>query len=229
MAMICEKHNLALASDGKCVLCRRSDRPGSPLITRRLETTGDKVVTIALLVCMVGATGSLIWLLQQRTPVAPRSAIANVPAAPVQPAVAPPPATDAGEAAPVKPTATAAEVSALAKAEQSRARRKRIDEARAAIKVTMFSAQWCTICEPARFYLQAAGVDFEERRIDIDDEADRSLAKINAAKTVPTFTIDEHVLVGYNAYIIEAKIAGIARAAGDQVAKPAADSEQKRP
>lgn len=224
MAQICETHQLALAADGKCVLCRRAERPAGPLVSRRIETTGDKVVTIGLLACMVAATGALVWVLQQPAPTAQTSGDTTLASTAVAAPDVPPPivtaadagTTDGGPGAPKANAATTAQVEALTEGAVTRARRERIEAERAKVKVTMYATQWCSICDAARFYLQAARVDFVELRIDQDEAAAKRLERLNRAKTVPTFTVNDSVLVGYNAYEIEAKISAAARAAADK-------------
>jgi len=245
MSQICETHNLALATDGKCVLCRRAERP-AVLVERRVETTGDKVVTVLLLGCMVVATASLVWLLQQPAPTAQLAGEetslgsgagpkpTRKPVA-VQVALSDGGTTDAGVPDAGSPKATTAEqVEALTDGEVASARRARIEAARAKVKVTMYSTQWCTICDAARYYLQAARVEFIEARIDLDEGADKRLGKLNRAKTVPTFSVNDEVLVGYNAYEIEAKINDAAGAgAGESIAKAKPvkgdDADTKKP
>lgn len=232
-ARVCEAHGLAVAEDGKCVLCRRAERP-SLLVAPRQETTGDRVVTIVLLACMVAAVAALVWLVRQPRP----AHIRRIQDAPAAPAPAPAPAapvaardggvTDGGVAA--AGAAGAGSPTERAVAKVSAVRAERIREARAKVVVRMYATQWCSICDAARFYLEAADVDFAVLRSDLDPAIAKQLAKLNPESTVPTFTVDDDLLIGYNPYDLDAKITEHAkRAAGlaDPPATPTAPAPAK--
>lgn len=197
------------------MLCRRADRP-SALVAPRQETAGDRVVTVVLLLCMLGAVGALIWLVRQPRPVGHGgSDLAVAPPAATEVPVPLPTelddaaVTDAGVAE--TPSPADADPVAQAAAEVSEARRTRIREARTKVKVRMYATRWCSICDAARYYLQSTGTDFEELRIDEDRAAAKVLAKLNPQSNVPTFTIGKEVLVGYNPYELETHIDAAAR------------------
>jgi glutaredoxin len=97
MPQICAKHNLVLAGDGSCVICRRTF---SQHVQRRFggqENTslGERMFTWLLGLCLLGALASVYKLSRVEHGVAPRTARALKATAAAPPKPAPKPATAA--------------------------------------------------------------------------------------------------------------------------------------
>ncbi len=71
--------------------------------------------------------------------------------------------------------------------------------AKSGADVVVFTMTGCGACNLARAYLDARGVRYVERRIDTDPAAFTQLESLNDAKSVPTFVIDDEVMVGIDA------------------------------
>ena len=209
MGELCKSHDLALAPDGKCILCRR---PAMPRFAVRQETEDllSRIVTGALLVCLVSAVGALgyVWRLDpayltgspavgtgwiERAVEDAPAAIEDAPAA-VAPARAiaaqPSPPTPAASAA---PDARGGPPPQLASA----ATRTR------AVRIVMFSAPWCYVCDRARDFLGTDVVALVERDVEREPAAARELAAKNPLQTLPTFVVRGRTLVGFSPYDLE--------------------------
>lgn len=64
-------------------------------------------------------------------------------------------------------------------------------------KIVLFTTTACPHCANARDYLQAHGLDFEEKNVREDMEARKELID-KRILGVPTFFIDEDIIVGFN-------------------------------
>ncbi len=57
--------------------------------------------------------------------------------------------------------------------------------------IKMYSSTWCPDCYRAKRFLKANNIDFEEIKIDSDEEAARAVMRHNQGrKQVPTFEIE---------------------------------------
>lgn len=193
--MRCPVHDLALGSDGRCVLCRRDTRPPAS-VPRSLFVAGGLA-----LVVLFG-----IFLLKSRPPApAPEPPAVSarpgkIPAAlaPVAPeerpepalAFAPPPVrVETALPAPGAPKAPATAAAPTA------------DDMRAAMKevpITMYSTNWCPHCVRARSWFRANSIAFVEHDVEASPAAKRAQRKLNPAGGVPTIDVDGAVLVGFS-------------------------------
>lgn len=91
-----------------------------------------------------------------------------------------------------------------------------LDAARRRVSITMYSASWCPTCRSAEAYLREHRIRFTRRDIE-DGERNRDrLRELNPAGTIPTFELDERVVVGFGpesfaAALDEAALARLAR------------------
>lgn len=64
-------------------------------------------------------------------------------------------------------------------------------------KIVLFTTTACPHCATARHYLEASGVPFEEKNVREDMTARKELID-KRILGVPTFFIDEDIIVGFN-------------------------------
>ncbi len=87
----------------------------------------------------------------------------------------------------------AAEVAAVAPEERGPLT---LSAASEAVSIEMYSASWCTACSQAKVWLREQNIRYHE--IDIDrGGAMGQLALLNPNRTIPTFDVGGHVLVGF--------------------------------
>lgn len=113
-----------------------------------------------------------------------------------------------------KPSGSPAPVAPAVDA-QDRARKEKLDRdtreqelrhARLMVDVVMYATRWCPHCARARTYLKSRGIDYVEVDVEQDQEGARRRDEVNPQKSVPTFLIDDIVLVGFNPQGIERAI-----------------------
>jgi glutaredoxin len=197
---LCKSHHLALAPDGKCILCRR---PALTVFAVRPETEDalSRVVTGVLGACLLAAFVGLVyaWRLDPTFASgsqanAPRwtelpveraaSRAAPGPARATEPvAAAPGPRAPASHRGPLPPLAP--------------------EVTRGSIRIVMYSAPWCYVCDRARDFLHADVVELVERDVERDPSAARALAARNPMQTLPTFEVSGETLVGFSPYALE--------------------------
>ena len=67
------------------------------------------------------------------------------------------------------------------------------------MKVTVFSFDECPYCQKLKRYLDARGVEYEVRDIELDETAREECEKISGDLTVPVTTIDGvNYVVGFD-------------------------------
>jgi len=64
-------------------------------------------------------------------------------------------------------------------------------------KIVLFTTTACPHCADARTYLKSFGLDFEEKNVREDMDARQELIE-KRILGVPTFFIDEDIIVGFN-------------------------------
>jgi glutaredoxin len=232
MRELCKNHNLVLATDGKCVLCRR---PNLPIFAVREETEDmiSRVFTWLLGACLLGAFAALVYTtrleagyeggkyvsapgLGRADGTAPNLSEPQAAAKPAAPLAARSQVAAATNAAQAKPAATKVATTAnepaptdppaaiAAPAAQTRPEQHEVSAAaRASVNVTMYAAPWCFICDRARDFMSARDVTFKEVDIERDQAGARKLAKLNQTMTVPTFEIEGRAYVGFNPWDLE--------------------------
>jgi glutaredoxin len=219
MRELCKNHNLVLANDGKCVLCRR---PAVPLFQVREETEDliSRVFTWLLGACLLVALAALVYTTRLdagytggRYLAAPGLGRADGSAPNLgEPAAPPANAAQINATTPAKAQAapnSAADATrppvALAAADKQVRPDDRVlpAAARASVNVTMYGAPWCYICDRAHDFMLARDVTFKEINIERDQAGARKLAKLNRDMTVPTFEIDGRAYVGFNPWELE--------------------------
>lgn len=82
----------------------------------------------------------------------------------------------------------------------------RLIEARKSVKVTMYSAPWCFICDRARSFLEAREVELVDYDVDMDVEAEKRLQQLNPTGSIPTFIVDGQTIVGFHPWGLEDSI-----------------------
>jgi glutaredoxin len=237
MSELCAVHKIVAAPDGRCVLCRR---PKLLLPSDEEESLGSRTVTALLGLCLLGTIGFAAYTFAAPSAGAARNASSNANVSTVaKPVVAPakPEQVELDENAPVllstrhpssahaaaSPAAAAKpEVSATAAAEQPAKRKRvrtvgkkivdpRLIEARKSVRVLMYSAPWCFICDRARTFLEAREVDVVDYNVDLDEDADRRLSQLNPSGSIPTFVVDGKTIVGFHPWGLEDAIDVVAQ------------------
>jgi len=64
--------------------------------------------------------------------------------------------------------------------------------------VVMYTTQVCPYCTRAKALLDAKGVDFEERRVELSPEGRRFLVELTGRYTVPQILINDAAIGGFH-------------------------------
>ncbi|MGO8992129.1 MAG: glutaredoxin family protein [Polyangiaceae bacterium] len=190
--MRCPRHDLALASDGKCVRCRHEEEAASnDPAAAPTGATGRRIAIVLL--CAVSIGGAVAWTLHaSSTP----TAIPLPASAPYVPPSAPP-------LAPLAPAAVAADPTSSA---ASSGGSTPLDRAMHLVKITLYSRPASTDCGRARTWLLDHGYTFKERDVDEDLEAKAEWKKAIPSGTVPAFNVDGTIVSGYDPARIQGAI-----------------------
>lgn len=78
--------------------------------------------------------------------------------------------------------------------------------ARRNVNITMYSTSWCGVCKRARAYMEAKHIGFTELDVDSDTAARKRALALNPQGSVPTFAVDDEVLIGFDPASLEARI-----------------------
>jgi glutaredoxin len=185
--MRCPRHDLAMASDGKCVRCRREEEAAADAVAAK--GNGPRVAIVAVGALIVA--GGLAWSLRPR-------AAAQIPVARPAPYVAPsaPPLASLDPAT-VAPDPTAAPASSA---------RSPLERAMHKANITFYSRPASTDCGLARTWLLSHGYLFRERDIDADRDARAAWQRTVPGGTVPAFDIDGQAFGGYDPARIQAAL-----------------------
>jgi len=237
----CSRHDLAVAPDGQCILCRRASsaiavpEPSAPSLNLFRWLVGALVVA--------ASGGAAAWW-----QLSPRPAVSEpVPAAaaPVRPALAvkPPEKTDAEALSESLKLLEQAEVERLAlerRLEDERQRQLKVVEvsrkreeherdlkrheavkrdlaalgqesARRNVNITMYSTSWCSACKQARAYMDAKHIAYTDLDVEHDPSARARAHALNPRGSVPTIAVDNEVLIGFSPESLETRIARAAR------------------
>ncbi len=73
--------------------------------------------------------------------------------------------------------------------------------------VIMYSTAWCGVCTRAKKWMQQNGVRYGEHDVEKDEEAGRTLLRLNPRQSVPTFDVGGDVVVGFSEESLAAAIA----------------------
>ncbi|MDH5674006.1 MAG: glutaredoxin family protein [Myxococcales bacterium] len=199
MTELCRKHQLSAAPDGKCVLCRRPERSPFSVREPEAESLASRLLTYALALGLVTTLAVMVrGLLAPSTgPSAPSNAAAagQIPSR----AQAPPsaPETDVQTHAETAPTALGrSEETPMLSYEELR-------EARRGVRVTMYAAPWCYICDRSRDFLLGRDVQLREYDVANDDAAATRLARLNPSTSLPVFLIEDDVMIGFHPWKLE--------------------------
>jgi glutaredoxin len=80
-----------------------------------------------------------------------------------------------------------------------RAKKKQaIENARDDVEIIVYITSWCPVCTQALKYMQTKGISFRKYDIDNDSAAKKRLGSLNSKRSIPTFTIDGKVSVGFS-------------------------------
>jgi glutaredoxin len=225
MRELCQTHNLVIAADGKCVLCRR---PPARLFAVREEheTLISRVFTGLLGVCLVAALCALIYMSQldggyrggkyvpgpvalgqlsaQQQQLLQQALQEDGQTAETSGAVDASTATAEDGAAPaVQPASVQKSAATAAREPAATSAVTKAAAPLAPVAVTMYATPWCFICDRARDFLLARNVELIEYDVDRDREAERRLKKGNPSASLPTFEIAGRTHVGFNPWDLE--------------------------
>jgi glutaredoxin len=94
-------------------------------------------------------------------------------------------------------------------------------ETRAAIfshtnhKVVMYATQWCPYCARARGFFKSHHIDYLERDIEHDAEAERIFEEVLHARAIPVIVIGDEVIRGYDEEAITVALSKIKKVSID--------------
>jgi glutaredoxin len=234
MSELCAVHKIVAAPDGRCVLCRRPKFSFGN--DEQDETVASKTFTALLGLGLLAAMGFAAYTfttpsasasastsrgvaMQGSTDLAtgaqatveddaPESSAPITPAPPKEPAVAAATAIESETAAQQRPAAQAAVSGKRARVRTvgKKIVDPRLIEARKSVKVTMYSAPWCFICDRARSFLEAREVELVDYDVDMNGDAERRLQQLNPTGSIPTFIVDGKTIVGFHPWGLEDSI-----------------------
>jgi glutaredoxin len=96
------------------------------------------------------------------------------------------------------------------------------------VRIVMYRAPWCYVCDRARDFLGADVVELVELDVESDPQARRAWAARNPMQTLPTFEIRGEVMVGFSPYDLEHAVrVALAPAQGAPSLLAAADEPAK--
>jgi len=232
MSELCAVHKIVAAPDGRCVLCRR---PKLALIHNdEEESVSSKTFTALLGLGLLATMGFAAYTFTAPSANASNATrvhavatpSANVSAEQANTAIEPEAAAPALPNPPIEvsavtkaqvPTVEAApKESASSKRKRMRTVGKRIVdprliEARKSVRVTMYSAPWCFICDRARSFLEAREVELVDYNVDVDTDAEKRLEQLNSTGSIPTFIVDGKTIVGFHPWGLEDAIDAVAQ------------------
>jgi glutaredoxin len=67
-----------------------------------------------------------------------------------------------------------------------------------AVKIIVYTTDWCPVCKRAKAWMKAQGIAYEERDVEGSREYGRAMRAINPRGSVPTFDVDGDILIGFN-------------------------------
>lgn len=70
-------------------------------------------------------------------------------------------------------------------------------------KVVIYSSDSCGYCHKAKQFLKDNGVDFTEKKVDLDQEAQKEMLKMKA-QGVPVIVVDDEIIMGFDQTRLEA-------------------------
>ena len=231
MSELCAVHKIVAAPDGRCVLCRR---PKLAFINNdEEESVGSKTFTALLGLGLLATMGFAAYTstvpsanastATRARAIATQSANVSAKQANEQPEIVAEAAAPALPNPPIevstvtKPTAEAAPKQ-LESSKRKRMRTvgkrivdPRLIEARKSVRVTMYSAPWCFICDRARSFLEAREVELVDYNVDLDADAEKRLEQLNPTASIPTFIVDGKTIVGFHPWGLEDAIDAVAQ------------------
>ncbi len=74
------------------------------------------------------------------------------------------------------------------------------------VPVTLYATSRCDGCDLIRIYLERRGIPFEERDVENDMESQEALATLLGRLEVPTVTVGERYINGYNKPMLESEL-----------------------
>jgi glutaredoxin len=177
---VCPRHGLVAGPNGRCVICQRTEGDrGSP------DAARGAVGLLLLALVMIG--GALVWKGATGAAVKPAEIVHGDGTA-----VAPPPPIEEADPA-VADDARKARHEAERKADEQR----NIEDEMRKVKVRVYTAKVCDLCDLARKYLVEKGMTFVEIDVGNDAAALDAMHRLTPSNEVPVFDIEGEVLVGF--------------------------------
>lgn len=202
MSARCRDHDLAVDTEGRCVLCRREARAASAA-PERTRTEKLPVLPIVLassfgLVFVGGLVLSTFLLAGSDDALAAEA----TPASEVATA-------STGEPRPAGSNESATSTPARG---QGRGGNGSDNGGKADVPIEIYSASWCPACRAAKQWLDANGYAYTDYDIDHDAAARTRLRTLNPRGSIPVIVVDRNrTFVGFNPPALEGAIAEAAR------------------
>lgn len=201
----CGVHGLVVNADGRCVICRRGD----PEVAAP-KTSSELPLVIVLVVFAVLVTGSgAYWLSKKLTGSKATVDVPNQPAA-----QAPTASVQYREPELVRPMGPVgfdtprvpSEIIIKPEPTSSALSQEEIDRRKQRVPVTMFVRPQCGLCDQAKLFMQARGYSLRVLDVSTSPTDEVELQAVNPAGTVPTFNVDDKILIGYDPNVLDATI-----------------------
>ncbi len=66
------------------------------------------------------------------------------------------------------------------------------------MKIKIYSTKSCPYCDQAKEYLKQKGVEFEEIKVDEDQDAAQEMIKKSKQMSVPVIEINDQIIAGFD-------------------------------
>jgi len=201
----CATHGLVVASDGRCIICKRGE------MASVAKTSSDLPVVIIVVVMGVITLGALGYAATKRLsnlvgkddPGPDPAAVATTPAPPDAGAASPEPAPtprrrdDFPSISSSKPEAPV---------EAADLTDEQIEALKRGVPVTMYARSNCGLCDSARTFLKGRRYTLTEYDVEKSATDKVVLESLNPQGTMPTFVVDGKTIVGYDRATLDGAI-----------------------
>ncbi len=94
------------------------------------------------------------------------------------------------------------------------------------MNVTVYTTATCPYCNQVKGYLSQKGVQFVEKRVDLDHAAANEMIRVSGQRGVPVVVIDEQAVVGFNRPAIDQLLSQRVRTSGPKLGAAVANAQK---